>query len=156
MIQAIFVFHEIHPIMVHRDIKPENVLISNDTAIIVDFGTSKFLPELQRSASKDDFAPILTESQKKDILIYLENNDLKQGELEINLQKVETLAMFAEFAGSPNYMPIEAFGSFITRGIDLWALGATFNEMFSLEIPFAEQTMSQIVTKLMKGQTPEV
>ena len=40
--------------------------------------------------------------------------------------------MIAETAGTPNYMSLEAFGAFITRGVDMWSLGVTFNEMFTV------------------------
>ena len=48
------------PSMIHRDIKPENIMISNDNAIIVDFGIAKFLPA---EKGLKQFAPTLTETQ---------------------------------------------------------------------------------------------
>ena len=43
-------------------------------------------------------------------------------------------------------MSREAFGSFITKGVDLWSMGVTFNEMFALEMPFEGMTVTQIAT----------
>ena len=34
-------------------------------------------------------------------------------------ENINTLGMLVDFAGTINYMPLEAFGSFITRGVDL-------------------------------------
>ena len=60
--------------MIHRDIKPENIMISNDTAVIIDFGLAVFLPE---ENGLEQFAEAMTLEQTLDVQDYLEKNEYR-------------------------------------------------------------------------------
>ena len=62
--------------------------------------------------------------------------------------KFQTLAVMTDWGGTPNYMSQEAFGTFLTKGTDLWSLGVMFNEMFILDVPFKRMKETQIIYNL--------
>ena len=106
--------------MLHRDLKPENIMISNNTAIIIDFGLAVFMSE---ERGLEQFATDLTQEQREDIKAYLENNEYQWttgGTLKLDQEnKFQTLAILAKQGGTPNYMSLEAYGNFVTRGVDM-------------------------------------
>ena len=112
--------HEMAPKMVHRDIKPENIIISNDTAIIVDFGLARFLPK-ETNSYKLNLEGLQREplslNQSHDILTYLKNNEVieePENNKPISLKlatdnQLQTLAILVDWGGTANYMCAEAF-----------------------------------------------
>jgi serine/threonine protein kinase len=115
--------------IIHRDIKPENIMIRRDGYVkVLDFGLAK-----------------LTEKQ----------NPIS--DLEAETQKL-ALTMPGMMMGTAAYMSPEQ-----TRGLadidartDIWSLGVVLFEMLTGHVPFAGETVSDVIASILKTDTPHL
>ncbi|MGE0126067.1 MAG: protein kinase [Vicinamibacterales bacterium] len=117
--------------IVHRDIKPENILLSNDQAVVADFGIARVIPAVadggggrtETSTSAPTAGPA-------------------------------TIADAAELTGSglaigtPAYMsPEQAFGQPVDGRTDVYALGCVLFEMLAGRPPFRAGTPQAVLAQ---------
>ena len=115
--------------IIHRDIKPENIMIRRDGYVkVLDFGLAK-----------------LTEKQ----------NPIS--DLEAETRKL-ALTMPGMMMGTAAYMSPEQ-----TRGLadidartDIWSLGVVLYEMLTGHVPFAGETVSDVIASILKTDTPHL
>jgi len=115
--------------IIHRDIKPENIMIRRDGYVkVLDFGLAK-----------------LTEKQ----------NPIS--DLEAETRKL-ALTMPGMVMGTAAYMSPEQ-----TRGLadidartDIWSLGVVLYEMLTGHVPFAGETVSDVIASILKTDAPHL
>lgn len=114
--------------IIHRDIKPENIMIRRDGYVkVLDFGLAK-----------------LTEKQ----------NPISDLEAETRI----ALTMPGMVMGTAAYMSPEQ-----TRGLanidartDIWSLGVVLFEMLTGHVPFAGETVSDVIASILKTDAPHL
>ncbi len=109
--------------IVHRDVKPDNVMIRRDGIVkVLDFGLAK-----------------LTEKPTAE--------DLEAA----TIAKIDTVP--GVVMGTPNYMsPEQARGKDIDRQTDIFSFGIVLYEMLTRKLPFAGETVSDIIASILTGQ----
>nr|MBA3601689.1 serine/threonine protein kinase [Acidobacteriota bacterium] len=115
--------------IIHRDVKPENIMIRRDGYVkVLDFGLAK-----------------LTEKQ----------NPIS--DLEAETRKL-ALTMPGMVMGTAAYMSPEQ-----TRGLanidartDIWSLGVVLFEMLTGHVPFAGETVSDVIASILKTDMPHL
>jgi serine/threonine protein kinase/tetratricopeptide (TPR) repeat protein len=111
--------------IVHRDIKPENIMLRPDGYVkVLDFGLAK-LTERRDSAIKEDSIKKLVETSPGIVM------------------------------GTPNYMsPEQARGLDVDERADIWSVGILLFEMATCHVPFAGNTISDIIASVLKSNPP--
>jgi serine/threonine protein kinase len=115
--------------IVHRDIKPENIMIRHDGYVkVLDFGLAK-----------------LTEKQNP------------VSDLEAETRQL-AMTMPGMVMGTAAYMSPEQ-----TRGLanidartDVWSLGVVLFEMLTGRVPFAGETVSDVIASILKTDAPHL
>ncbi|HJQ11358.1 MAG TPA: serine/threonine-protein kinase, partial [Gemmatimonadaceae bacterium] len=107
--------------IVHRDIKPENILLSEGTAVVMDFGIAKAVQLARREAGGD-------------------KREAGTAKSEANLHITQP----GDIAGTPMYMaPEQAVADPMTdQRADVYAWGVVSYELISGRHPFAEHISS--------------
>jgi serine/threonine protein kinase/Tol biopolymer transport system component len=111
--------------IVHRDIKPENVMLRKDGLVkVLDFGLAKLTEADDHPI--DQNAPIAS--------AVLTNPGLVMG----------TVAYMS---------PEQACGKPVDSRTDLWSLGVVFHEMLTGKSPFEGESVTDIITSILKTET---
>jgi Tol biopolymer transport system component len=115
--------------IVHRDLKPANVKIRPDgTVKVLDFGLAKALDQGIG-----------------------ERESAGMGELPTTTRAGETVA--GVILGTAAYMPPEqAKGRPVDRRADLWAFGCVLFEMLTGRRPFAGETLSDVIERILEHE----
>ncbi len=108
--------------IVHRDIQPENIMLRKDGLVkVLDFGLAKLTEADDRPI--DANVPTLSRLQTSPGLIM----------------------------GTVAYMsPEQASGQVVDARTDLWSLGVVFHEMLTGESPFKGESVTDLVTSILK------
>jgi len=111
--------------IVHRDLKPANIKITPDGAVkVLDFGLAK-------AVTADASAPDLTQSPTVTIDGTRDNVIL----------------------GTVAYMsPEQARGKAVDKRTDIWAFGCVLYEMLTGRVPFAGETVSDTIGKILERE----
>ncbi|MEY4634548.1 MAG: Serine/threonine-protein kinase PrkC [Acidobacteriota bacterium] len=113
--------------IVHRDLKPANIKLRADgTVKVLDFGLAKAIDTVPegRHFSVADHSPTITSP---------------------------AMTMRGMILGTAAYMsPEQARGRTVDQRADIWALGAILFEMLSGKPPFAGETVTDILARVME------
>jgi len=111
--------------VVHRDIKPDNILLSEDSALVADFGIARAVTRAKPGHAEDDDAPVGALSDAA----------------------ASTLTQAGISLGTPGYMaPEQALGDpAIDHRADLYAIGVVAYEMLVGRHLFGERTPQQMM-----------
>ncbi len=109
--------------IVHRDLKPANIKIAGDGRIkVLDFGLAKVITPDAAGGADDERATALTVA------------GTRRGEI----------------VGTPAYMsPEQARGEPVDKRTDIWAFGCVLYEMLTGRSPFAADTVSDVIVRIL-------
>jgi serine/threonine protein kinase len=109
--------------IVHRDLKPANIKVADAGQVkVLDFGLAKVITPDAAGGGEDERATALTVAETR------------RGEI----------------VGTPAYMsPEQARGEPVDKRTDIWAFGCVLYEMLAGRSPFAADTVSDVIVRIL-------
>ncbi len=163
--------------IVHRDLKPENVMVTQDHSVkILDFGISSAVrdPAVALSEQNPEHPLTLAESLRSDAqddrpwdsekateVMTLGPRELSahdtQSSSSRNSSLADRLTRHGSMIGTPAYMsPEQAIGSDFDEASDMFAFGLLLQEMLTGEPAREMESLHQLLTSVMRGETRPV
>ncbi|MBA3632271.1 MAG: serine/threonine protein kinase, partial [Acidobacteria bacterium] len=112
--------------IVHRDLKPENIMIRRDRVVkVLDFGLAKLIENKEITPDAETDAGSLLKTNPGVVM------------------------------GTVPYMsPEQATGKGVDARTDVWSLGVVLYEMVSGKLPFAGDTIYEVIVSILKSEPP--
>ncbi len=112
--------------IVHRDLKPENIMIRRDRVVkVLDFGLAKLIENKEITPDAETDAGSLLKTNPGVVM------------------------------GTVPYMsPEQATGKGVDARTDVWSLGVVLYEMMSGKLPFAGETIYEVIVSILKSEPP--
>jgi len=112
--------------IVHRDVKPENIMLRKDRLVkVLDFGLAKLVKQAAPGVDREGVTKALLKTTPGVVM------------------------------GTMTYMsPEQARGRDVDERTDTWSLGIVLYQMVTGNVPFAGDTMSDVIASILKTDPP--